>query len=40
MPKPELFSEHFKAVTVDENGTETEFMVNKNDFYRGYVIGV
>ena len=38
-PKPELFSPRFQAVIVDENGTETEFVVNKNDFYRGFVKG-
>ena len=37
--KPELFSKEFQAVTVDENGTETAFMVNKNDFYHGFVRG-
>lgn len=39
IPRPELFSQNFKAVTVGSDGTEKEFKVNKNDFYHGYVKG-
>ncbi|XP_028406064.1 ADAM 17-like protease [Dendronephthya gigantea] len=39
VPKPELFSDRFQAVVVDEKGVQTEFAVNKKDFYRGFVKG-
>ncbi|XP_046854378.1 ADAM 17-like protease [Xenia sp. Carnegie-2017] len=39
IPRPELFSQNFEAVTVGSDGTEKEFKVNKNDFYHGYVKG-
>ena len=39
VPKPQLFSDHFQAVVVDENGVEKEFAVNKDDFYQGFVKG-
>ena len=37
--KPELFSNGFRAITVDKSGNEKEFAVNKDDFYHGFVKG-
>ena len=40
MPKPELFSSSFEAVTVDSEGNEKKFDFDQSEFYHGYLKGL
>ena len=39
VPKPEIFSNNFRAVTIDSKGNEKSFDFDQHEFYHGYLKG-